>query len=352
MLQRKKNPSRPAGRSGLAKGGPVIQVPASSMSPHPPSLSPLDQQRADGPSFDLDVPPGGYAWWYVDALSDDGHQGLTLIAFVGSVFSPYYAWAGRRDPLDHCALNVVLYGRRGSAWAMTERRREAVARTPDTFVVASSSLQWTGEGLQIDLEETTHPWPSRIAGRIRVRPEATNPRRVQLDPAGAHVWWPLAPRSRVDVELTHPEVRWSGGGYFDSNWGSAPLESAFSAWNWSRASVDGGAAILYDVVRRDADPLSVALRVDASGRARDFEAPGMQRLPPTRWWRIARASRSEGALRVERTLEDTPFYARSVLKSELLGQPVEAMHESLSLDRFATGWAKFLVSFRMPRAKR
>ncbi len=35
---------------------------------------------------------GGYAWWYVDALSDDGRHGLTLIAFIGSVFSPYYAW--------------------------------------------------------------------------------------------------------------------------------------------------------------------------------------------------------------------------------------------------------------------
>ena len=47
------------------------------------------------------VPHGGYAWWYVDALSDDGRHGLTIIAFVGSVFSPYYALraaARRRRP--------------------------------------------------------------------------------------------------------------------------------------------------------------------------------------------------------------------------------------------------------------
>ena len=49
-----------------------------------------------GPRFDAPVRPGGYAWWYVDAFSDDGRFGLTLIAFVGSVFSPYYAWRGRR----------------------------------------------------------------------------------------------------------------------------------------------------------------------------------------------------------------------------------------------------------------
>ena len=52
--------------------------------------------RHDGLRFDCPVPDGGYVWWYIDALSDDGAHGLTLIAFVGSVFSPYYAWARRR----------------------------------------------------------------------------------------------------------------------------------------------------------------------------------------------------------------------------------------------------------------
>ena len=42
------------------------------------------------PRFDAPVPAGGYSWWYVDALSDDGRHGLTIIAFLGSVFSPYY----------------------------------------------------------------------------------------------------------------------------------------------------------------------------------------------------------------------------------------------------------------------
>ena len=54
------------------------------------------RQPAAGPRFDQAVPPGGYAWWYVDALSDDGRHALTIIAFIGSVFSPYYAAARRR----------------------------------------------------------------------------------------------------------------------------------------------------------------------------------------------------------------------------------------------------------------
>jgi carotenoid 1,2-hydratase len=55
-------------------------------------------------------------------MSDDGQHGITLIAFVGSVFSPYYAWArgrGRANPNNHCALNVAIYSKGQSRWAMT-----------------------------------------------------------------------------------------------------------------------------------------------------------------------------------------------------------------------------------------
>ncbi len=41
-----------------------------------------------GPDFNVAVPPSGYRWWYLDGLSADGQRGLTVIAFVGSVFSP------------------------------------------------------------------------------------------------------------------------------------------------------------------------------------------------------------------------------------------------------------------------
>ena len=52
---------------------------------------------AQGPRFDVHVAPNGYAWWYIDATSEDGRYGLTIIAFIGSVFSPYYKLSGRAD---------------------------------------------------------------------------------------------------------------------------------------------------------------------------------------------------------------------------------------------------------------
>ena len=290
----------------------------------------------------------GYVWWYVDALSADGQHGLTIIAFLGSVFSPYYAWAGRRNPLDHCAINVALYKPRGGRWAMTERTEQALERTRNHLKIGPSQMVWDRDALTVEVDETGCPIPRRLRGRVRFTPEFTSDYRLTLDPRGEHSWWPIAPRRRVEVAFERPALRWNGVGYLDTNWGSTALERSFAAWTWSRAPLGRGAAILYDATRREADPLSVALRVDPSGEVEPLEPPAVHRLRTTRWC-VARSTRSEEDPHVSRTLEDTPFYARSVVRQRIAGEWVEGVHESLSLDRFRSNWVKVLLPFRMPR---
>ena len=62
--------------------------------------------------------------------------------------------------------------------------------------------------------------------------------------------------------------------------------------------------------------------------------------------------RSEDAPHVLKTLEDAPFYARSVISARLLDEPVTLMHESLSLDRFRKPIVQAMLPFRMPRTRR
>ena len=291
---------------------------------------------------------GGYVWWYVDALSDDGRHGLTIIAFIGSVFSPYYAWSGGRDPLNHCAVNVALYRPGGGRWAMTERTRSALTRTADLLKIGPSCLSWNTDTLTVEVDEWCCPIPLRLQGHVRLTPEFMSEHRFVLDTQGEHGWWPIAPRCRVEVAFDRPSLRWSGVGYLDTNWGSTALEHAFVEWTWSRAPLERGAAVLYDAMRRDGSPLHIGLRFDPSGRAVPIEPPAIHPLPKTRW-RVARSTRSEHTPRVSRTLEDTPFYARSVVHQQLAGKSVEAVHESLSLQRFDSRWVKVLLPFRMPR---
>jgi carotenoid 1,2-hydratase len=303
----------------------------------------------------VSVPPGGYVWWYVDALSEDGRFGLSIIAFIGSVFSPYYAFARRRgpaEPLNHCALNVALYGPGVGRWTMTERGRRHVSVAAQRLVIGPSALHWDGEALTIAIDEIGMPLPipRRVRGTVRVRPRAVTDHVVTLNTAGNHRWWPIAPLSTVEVDLAEPDLRWQGPGYLDMNQGDAPISEGFRDWHWSRADTRRGAAVLYGGRRRDGSAFDHGFRFDGTGKATEFMPPPVASLPKS-GWRIARETRGDAGqpAQLVETLEDTPFYARSLVRTHLDGEPVIAMHESLSLDRFSNPVVQAMLPFRMPR---
>ena len=337
--------------AGRADGRTVGPPGGSQLADRPGAGAPIGARIE--PAFDIAVAPGGYAWWYLDALSDDGEHGLTIIAFIGSVFSPYYAHARRRsaaggaDPLNHCAMNIALYGRGGNRWAMTERGRGQLQRDDRTLQIGPSAMRWVGDALHIEIDEIAVPWPTRIRGSVTLHAPRRFHHPVELAPQ--HRWCPIAPAARVDVDLG--ALNWSGPGYLDSNQGDAPLESAFRRWDWSRAQLSGGrSVVLYDVERVDASPLQLGLCFDASGGVHDIQPPPRTALPTT-LWRLARGARGDvhTPVRLMRTLTDAPFYARSLVNAQWLGERVTAMHESLSLARFDTVWVQAMLPFRMPR---
>lgn len=199
--------------------------------------------------------------------------------------------------------------------------------------------------------------PRRVRGTVRLRPAAPpNGRGFTLDPAGRHRWTPIAPAARVEVALEEPALRWTGAAYFDSNDGDAPLEQDFVRWDWCRAPLpEGGAGVLYNVEPREAAAHSLCLRVHQDGTVEEHGPPPPPAiLPPTRIWRMPRPFRAEpgAAPTVLRTLEDTPFYARSVVGTRMFGTPAEAVHEALSLDRFRSPVVQAMLPFRVPRARR
>jgi carotenoid 1,2-hydratase len=273
-----------------------------------------------------------------------------LIAFIGSVFSPYYAWANNRapaNPENFCAMNIVLYEKRGSRWAMTERGRKSLSRAARRLQIGPSALQWENGVLQAQIDEVAVPIPRRVRGCFRLTPQAIQEKTFVLDGAGRHRWRPIAPKARIEVAFKKPDVCWSGQAYFDTNHGDAPLAEDFSSWHWSRRE-DG--QILYDVRRKDGSSFCLALQLDEHGVATGFTPPPEQDLPGT-LWRVPRRTRADAAsqLRVVKTLEDAPFYARSIIESRINGQAALAVHESLSLQRFSKPWVRLLLPFRMPR---
>lgn len=318
-------------------------------------LEPTAGRDSEGaPRFDQAVEPGGYLWWYFDALSDDERYGLTVIAFVGSVFSPYYALArarGRPDPENHCALNVALYGDGGKRWAMTERGSRHIERASRHFRIGPSGLTWDGNCLQVDIDERCAPIPLPVRGRIRLWPQGLCPFVASLDRAGRHRWGPVAPCARVEVDLRQPGLRWSGDAYFDANDGSEPVDRAFADWDWSRGKVaNGDTAVVYDVRHRGGGERVIAARFRRDGSHEAFEAPPRHDLPAS-LWRIARHARGERtpAPVLLETLEDTPFYVRSKIRSTLLGESVVSIHETLDVPRVVSLPVRLMLPWRMPR---
>ena len=302
----------------------------------------------------MEIEPGGSGWWYVDAISADGRYGLTIIAFLGSVFSPYYKRSGRGDPLNHSSLNVALYGPT-HRWVMHERPSTDVRRDRSNLEIGNSAVRWDGNVLEIDIEERDtrlfNPIHRRVAGKVRVYPEALNPASFALDPAQNHIWHCMAPRARIEVEMEEPGLSWSGQGYFDHNRGREPLEKGFNVWHWSRAHMKRGAVVCYEGERGDGSVFASAIRFDAEAIPMEVDLPPIAPLPRSKW-RVERSTRSEiGTASVRRTWEDTPFYARSELASKLFGEEVVAVQESLDMRRFASPVVQFMLPFRMPREK-
>ncbi len=297
----------------------------------------------------MNVPKNGYRWWYIDALSDDGQNGFTIIGFVGSVFSPYYANArkhGGAVPENHCAINIALYGSK-RRWAMTERAARHVTRDPQKFQVGPSSLMWVNDELHISFNERCMPIPFALRGTVKFSPADLYDQPVMLDDAGKHYWQAVAPYGRVSVELQNPQQKWSGFAYHDMNWGDEPLENGFKNWTWQRATTLSGSRVFYNLERRDGSRMSFG-RGFNKGVISECNIPQTNKLP-NGFWGMKRTVNSETTPKLISTLEDAPFYTRNHVAITVDGVQVDAVHESLSLDRFVHPVVQLMLPFRMPR---
>lgn len=242
---------------------------------------------------------------------------------------------------------MALYKPGADAWVLSEYGPGEVGRTRESFHVGRSHMRWEGDRLVVRFDERTAVLRQRVTGEVRLYPSAFPDQAFAIDSRGLHTWWPVAPHAHVEAELSAPGLRFRGTGYHDSNFGDEPLEAAFVDWNWSRAALPDRTAVLYDACRSDGSTLQLGRVFHADGRAEPLIAPRVVELGRTRWW-IPRTTRTDGARAdVVRTLEDTPFYARTELSTQIARTPVKAVHESLSLSRFCSPLVQSMLPFRI-----
>jgi carotenoid 1,2-hydratase len=269
------------------------------------------------------------------------------------VFSPYYLWANRSnyaDPNHYCCLNVAIYSKGKKRWTMTERGRKYTHRDAQIFQIGPSQMAWRNDSLEITINERAIPFGQKVTGQIKLYPEQLFHYSVPLDTKARHRWGPIAPTAKIQVDLQSPNIKWQGHAYLDSNEGDEPINRPFQEWDWARALLkNGSTAVMYDVREKNGTEKLLALNFLRDGRVADFSLGERYKLPKT-MWQIQRNLRSDQPqVKVIEDLEDTPFYSRSILSGNWLGEEVTCMHETLNIPRFSSPIVQLMLPWRMPR---
>ncbi|WP_147094975.1 carotenoid 1,2-hydratase [Roseovarius sp. TE539] len=277
-------------------------------------------------------------------------RAISVIGFIGSVFSPWYGWTGRRAPENHVCMNVATYGP-GGRFTMTDRGNSALRQTRDRLTVGPSNMHWRDGRLVIDIDEIgAPPVISPVRGRVTLIPKAITGVEMPLTSDGAHVWRPFAPTCDIHVDLNRPGWKWTGHGYFDANFGTRALEQDFDYWTWGRYPVAGGSTCFYDARRQDGTDLACAVHFGDDGSARVFAAP--PKTPFRRsLWMVRRETRSDPGYepRQVQNMLDAPFYSRSSVLTRIDGEETTGVHEALDLRRFRSPLLKPVLACRVPR---
>jgi carotenoid 1,2-hydratase len=327
------------------------------------------------------VRPGGYAWWYFDAVSDDGARALTAIFFIGSVFSPDYAARVRRgEPAraeEHLGVNLALYERgKKRAWVMSEHGAGALGGVGDGGPrIGDSSIERTDNGgLRVNIHERSAPFlvalagiGARVDGTIDIEPRSPpiDPVELHADGGVRHLWHVLMRSARVRVRFTRPDYSFDGVGYHDVNAGDGRLERAFASWSWARfhdahgkearttivyaTHERSGAARAWVVDARDDEPTAARpVAVLPEGERR--RAPWGLHIP--RWFAVDDDGRTLRCTPT-RLYEAAPFYARYAARLDgnvrAVTSTSNGVGEFLDLDRFRDRGVQFLLRFKMRR---
>ncbi|MEM8980515.1 MAG: carotenoid 1,2-hydratase [Pseudomonadota bacterium] len=283
-------------------------------------------------------------------MSADGKRAISIIAFIGSVFSPWYKWSGRKDPFNNVCINVATYGL-GGKFTMTDRGRSALRASQDTFEVGPSKLHWDGDTLVIDInEQGAPPTFGAVRGQVRLTPKFVTDIEVLLAEDGSHIWRPFAPSADIEVRLEQNGWSWDGHGYFDANFGTAALEDDFSYWTWGRFPHSMGSVCFYDANRRDGSELNVSLMFENDGSVRVLNPPPKAKFKRS-LWQVYRETRADAGYQPSQVapMLDAPFYNRAQVKTQFAGEETIGVHESLDLNRFRSPLLKPMLAVRVPR---
>lgn len=336
-------------------------------------------QAGSGLSPGLLSEPGGFLWWYLDLVDDDGN-GLVVIWSYGLPFLPGYASAARRGtpqkPGDRPSLNVSVY-RKGELdfYLLQEFDPKEVQwqadENGDSWRFGRSTLHSTVEGGQRAVTLDLLLDVPTLGEKARIVVESQGPgccngnghhpgQRTRSESISFHDWTPIlcACSGTAVVEVGDSRSRISGRLYHDRNGGSVPLHDlGIDSWIWGRVALEGRDFIYYVLDGEEGEEEALFLTIDHSGAIQRLTNCRLRRDRPKknlgglRWWpSMTIEVNGDDWLEIEHqdVVDSGPFYLRSVLRaSDHRGGSFRGIAEVCEPDRVDMARHRPLVKMRV-----
>lgn len=312
--------------------------------------------------------PGGYEWWYFDAEDAATDTQIVAIYLNGFIFHPgylrnYFRFLRRPTkrlpplPTDYACMYLCVYrGGKILTQSMTQLRPDQYSAARDAVDVqlGPNRLTKSGDALRLTIDNT--PW--KLTGRgpqllvdqslkanLTFKPSLPHPpqerRFLSRAMTGADHHWVIANplcdvSGDVRIESTSggpaETIHFTGRGYHDHNYGTAPLGPGLSRWFWGRAILDDRVVTFHYAVPRDKLllPESHLVTADASAVTEIEMKPDIAFDRRVLGLPYPSAANWPGVLRLSepRVIDASPFYLRLQYKAEVNGRQTTAFCEA------------------------
>ncbi|MGD8427114.1 MAG: hypothetical protein PVH63_05750 [Balneolaceae bacterium] len=218
--------------------------------------------------------PGGYEWWYFDAISKDGTYSFVVIFYEGNPFSTRYIKAlqtenGRAMADEYPAVSISVYERgKPIFYSFTEFDPPDCSFSENQINVQVGRHALTGEmddklRYTLILKEDL-PSGDRLDAEISFespvceRPLFKNVNAINTGHRNTgHRWNLVQPRADVKGKIRlasngkiSKKIDFEGRGYHDHNTGNEPMRDEFRDWYWGRFHFETMTLVYYVMNRR------------------------------------------------------------------------------------------------------